>query len=143
MGEKPYASLVVHGSTTAAATRARAVAEQMIRAMPVKVCFSTMQAGRVLAAHSRDGRNLQLVDAVVGPKVVLDVELQPIPTVVGIGIGIAIGRPIDVPVGTGLGTAVTSAARCSRWRIITPSSGSCRHLTMAEALRIVGASSHL
>lgn len=148
MGEKPYASLVVHGSTTAAATRARAVAEQMIRAMPENVCFSTMQAGRVLAAHSRAGRNLQLVDAVVGPKVVHDVELQPILTVVGIvigigtGTGIAMGRPIVVPVGTGVGTVATSAARCSRWRIVAPSSRSCRHLTLAEALRMVAASSH-
>ena len=149
MGKKTYASLVVHGSTTAAATRARAVAEQMIQAMPENVCLPTMQAGRVLVAHSSAGRNLQLIDAVVRPKVVPDIELQLILTVVGIvigigtGTGIAMGRPIVVPVGTGVGTVATSAARCYRWRIVTPSSGSCRHLTMAEALRIVGASSHL
>jgi len=107
-----------------------------------------MQAGRVLAAHSRAGRDLQLVDAVLGPKVVLDVELQPILTVVGsgigigTGIGIAMGRPIVVPVGTGVGTVTTSATRCSRWRIVAPSSGSRRHLTLAEALRMVAASSH-
>jgi len=151
LGEKTCASLVVHGSTTAAATRARAVAEQMKRAMPVNVCLPTMQAGCVLAAHSIAGWYLQLIDAVVGPKVVLDVELQPILPVVGSGIGIgtgigtaiAMGIPIVVPVGTGVGTVASSAARCSRWRIVTPSSGSCRHLTLAEALRIVGASSHL
>jgi len=142
--EETYASLVVHGPTMAAATRTRAVAKQMIRAMPENVCLPTMQAGRVLAAHSRAGRNLQLIDAVVGPKVVLDVELQSILTVVdiGIGIGIAMGRPIVVPVGTSVNTVATSAARCSRWRIVAPSSGSCRHLTLAETLRIAGASSH-
>jgi len=119
--EETYASLVVHGSTPAAATRAGAVAEQMIRVMTENVCSPTMQAGRVLAAHSMAGQYLQLIDAVVRPKVVLDVELQPIPTVVGISIGIAIGRPIDVPVGTGVGTVATSAARRSRWRIVAPS----------------------
>jgi len=146
IGKKTYASLVVHGSTTAAATRARAVAEQMIRAMPVNVCFPTMQAGRVLAAHSRAGWYIQLINAVVGPQVVLDVELQPILPVIGIGIGIGtgivVGRPIVVPVGTGIGTVATSAARCSRWRIVAPFSRSCRHLTLAEALRMVAASSH-
>ncbi|KAH6848448.1 hypothetical protein BKA58DRAFT_425126 [Alternaria rosae] len=132
-GKKADASLVVHGSTMAAATRARAVAEQMIGGMPEN-----------------------LIDAVAGPKMVLDIELQPVLAVVGIGIrssigsgiGIIVGKPIPTVLGIRIdigvsivrgqarvGTVATSAARCSRWRVIAPSLRARRHMTLAEALR--------